>query len=169
LQALLVKPGRTAPCVAREPSGRPGIGSATGFRADIYGTFTVTVETEPAFAPFTARSGTARQPFDSVGRALQRRGYVMTVDVMVLQSGVAHARSSANPACTLRVDCRGTDLPGYGFDFPCPDPAHGAGAAYGDGGHSPQRRASLSAAFAVSSGLVLGIGSVFTSLLLLAS
>ena len=59
---------------------------------------------------------------------------------MVLQSGVAHARSSANPACTLRVDCRGTDLPGYGFDFPCPDPAHGAGAAYGDGGHSPQRQ-----------------------------
>lgn len=93
----------------------------------------------------------------------------MKADVMVLQGGVAQARSSATPACTSRVACRGMDLPGYGFDFPCPDPAHGGGAAYGDGGYSPQRRASLSAAFAVSSGLVLGIGSVVTSLLMLGS
>lgn len=103
----------------------------------------------------------------------------MNADVMRLRSGAAPARSSVTHARPLRVACRGADLPGYGFDFPCPDAAHGAGAAggagalsgtvCGDGGYRSRPRASLSAALAVSSGLVLGIGSLITSLLMLAS
>ncbi|MGY6568954.1 MAG: hypothetical protein ACXIVE_08150 [Salinarimonas sp.] len=97
---------------------------------------------------------------------------MMKADVMVLHEGAVPARSVAIHARARRVTYRSNVLHGSGFDFPCPDAGHDAGflprAARGDRGYHPRPRASLSATLAVSSGLILGIGSLLTSLLMLA-
>lgn len=132
----------------------------------------MTAETATGLGPFTARSGAASQTLDSAHEVAKRGVCVMNADVMRLQNGAAPAQSIATPARARHVMHRSNVLRGYGFDFPCPDADHGAGALSGaardNGGYHPRPRASLSATLAVSGGLVLGIGSLLTSLLMLA-
>jgi len=100
----------------------------------------------------------------------------MQADVMAFESSRACARADDISLRALCVARQRTGANGYGFSFPCPDPGPDAAdgpaalsaAAFPGTGYRPQRRASLAAALAVSSGLVLGIGSLATSLLMLA-
>jgi hypothetical protein len=99
----------------------------------------------------------------------------MQADVMAFESSKACARSDDISLRASYVARRRTAAVGYGFSFPCPVPGSDAAdgpaalspATFSGTGYSPQPRASLAAALAVSSGLVLGIGSLLTSLLML--